>query len=127
MTEGIVDSTVILHYFRNVANAREWVNSQPLHLSIVSITWMEVMEGTSNKANQARCKSILEQFDLLYVTSADQQWAMQQLERFQFSHHIGKEDCLIASIAYRLQVPLYTHNVKDMVPIVGSLAVKPYS
>ncbi len=51
---------------------------------------------------------------------------MAQLERFQFSHHIGKEDCLIASVAHRLQVPLYTHNLKDMQPLIGSLAIQPY-
>lgn len=126
MSVGIVDTTVILHYFRNHGNARVWVDSQPVRLSVVSITWMEVMEGASNKANQAQCKQVLEKFDLLYATSADQQWAMQQLELFQFSHHIGKDDCLIASLAYRLHVPLYTHNVKDMTPMIGSLAVKPY-
>ena len=52
---------------------------------------------------------------------------MQQLERLQFSHHIGKDDCLIASVAFRLKVPLYTHNLKDMAPMLDSLAVKPYS
>jgi predicted nucleic acid-binding protein len=52
---------------------------------------------------------------------------MQQLERFQFSHHIGMNDCLIASVAYRLQLPLYTHNLKDMMPMIGQLAVKPYA
>ncbi len=126
MSVGIVDTTVILHYFRNYGNARTWVDSQPVRLSVVSMTWMEVMEGVSNKANQAQCKNVLGKFDLLYPTSADQQWAMQQLELFQFSHHIGKDDCLIASLAYRLQVPLYTHNLKDMTPMIGSLAVKPY-
>jgi len=52
---------------------------------------------------------------------------MQQVERFQFSHHIGKDDCLIAAVAYRLQLPLYTHNLKDMTPLLGNLAVKPYA
>ena len=84
------------------------------------------MEGVSSKINQTECKNILGKFDLLYPTAADQEWAMQQLERFQFSHHIGKDDCLIASIAYRLQLPLYTHNLKDMTPMIGSLAVQPY-
>jgi predicted nucleic acid-binding protein len=88
---------------------------------------MEVMEGASNKANQAQCKAILSQFDMLYLTFADQRWAMQQLERFQFSHHIDKDDCLIASVAHRLQVPLYTHNLKDISPMIGNLAVKPYA
>lgn len=84
-------------------------------------------EGASSKANQAQCKTVLAKFDLLYPTATDQNWAMQQLEHFQFSHHIGKEDCLIASLAHRLNVPLYTHNLKDMTPMLGSLAVRPYS
>jgi predicted nucleic acid-binding protein len=62
-----------------------------------------------------------------YCTASDQAWAMQQFKRFQFSHHIGANDCLIASAAYRLQVPLYTHNLKDMTPLIGSLAVEPYA
>lgn len=127
MTVGIVDTTVILHYFRNYGAAQAWVDSQPVRLSIVFVTWMEVMEGASSKSNQAQCKNVLGKFDVLYATSADQQWAMQQLEGFQFSHHIGKDDCLIAAVAYRLQVPLYTPNLKDMTPMIGSLALKPYA
>ena len=85
------------------------------------------MEGARSKANQNYSRSILDQFDTLYLSSTDQQWAMEQLERFQFSHHIGAEDCLIASVAYRLQLPLYTHNLKDMSPLIGNLAAKPYA
>ena len=87
---------------------------------------MEVMEGASSKANQAQSKAVLDKFELLYTTSDDQQWAMQQLEHFKFSHHIGMNDCLIASVAHRLGLPLYTHNLKDMTPLIGNLAVKPY-
>ncbi|MGB7341458.1 MAG: PIN domain-containing protein [Phototrophicaceae bacterium] len=126
MSIGIVDTTVILHYFRKNESARSWLNSQTIQLSVTSISWLEVMEGTSNKINQEYSKSILSQFEILYVNNTDQIWAMQQLEKFQFSHHIGIHDCLIASIAYRLQVPLYTHNLKDMFPLIGTLAVKPY-
>lgn len=85
------------------------------------------MEGASNKANQVRCKTLLAQFQLLHLTSTDQTWAMQQLETLQFSHHVGYGDCLIASVAFRLQIPLYTHNLKDMSPMLGELAIKPYS
>ncbi|SRR6266545_2510856 len=127
MSVGIVDTTVILHYFRNYAAAREWVDSQPVRLSVISITWMEVMEGVSNKANREDSRRILDKFELLYPTASDQQWAMQQLERLQFSHHIGKDDCLIASVAYRMQIPLYTHNLKHMRVLLGdTLPQKPY-
>jgi hypothetical protein len=74
---GIVDTTVILHYFRNYGKAQAWVDSQPTRLSIVSITWMEVMEGASSKVNQSQCRKVLGKFDLIHLTSADQQWAMQ--------------------------------------------------
>jgi hypothetical protein len=93
---------------------------------VTSMTWLEVMVGATNKVNQSQCKTLLDQFDLLYPTADDQQWAMQQLEQFQFTHRIGKEDCLIAAVTYRLQLPLYTHNLKDMTPMIGSLVVKPY-
>jgi predicted nucleic acid-binding protein len=118
---------VILHYFRNYAAARVWVDSQSVQLSVTSVTWLEVMEGASSKANQAESRRVLDRFEMLYLTAADQQWTMEQLERFQFTHHIGMNDCLIASVAYRLGLPLYTHNLRDMSPLLGDLAVKPYA
>lgn len=127
MSVGIVDTTVVLHYFRKKSAARAWVDSQPVRLSVISVTWMEVMEGASSKVNQRESRRILSKFELLYLTTADQQWAMSQLEAFQFSHHIGMNDCQIAAVAHRLNLPLYTHNLKDMTPLVGKLAVKPYA
>jgi predicted nucleic acid-binding protein len=125
MIAAVLDTTVILHLFRQYAPAVAWFNNQQTY-GITSITWLEVMAGTTNKVNQAQCKTLLGQFDILYPTPDDQQWAMQQLERYQFTHHIGKEDCLIAAVAYRLQIPLYTHNLKDMQPMIGGLSLKPY-
>jgi len=84
------------------------------------------MSGASSKSNQAETKRVLDKFDLVYLTSADQRRAMEQLETFQFSHHIGMNDCLIAAVAHRMRVPLYTHNLKDMSPMVGELAIRPY-
>jgi len=127
MSVGIVDTTVILHYFRRLPAARAWVDAQPVLLSVTSITWLEVMAGASSKVNQTESKSVLSKFELLYLTTADQQWAMDQLERFQFSHHISINDCLIAAVAQRMRLPLYTHNLKDMAPMIGALAVKPYA
>jgi predicted nucleic acid-binding protein len=125
MIGAVLDTTVVIHLFRKYQPAVNWLNTQQTY-GVTSVTWLEMMEGSSSKANQARCNVLLSQFQILYLTSTDQRWAMQQLERLQFSHHVGKADCLIASLAYRLQVPLYTHNLKDMIPMLGNLAVKPY-
>ena len=79
------------------------------------------------QASLAELKSILDQFELLYLTTADQQWAMQHLAHFQFSHHIDINDYFIAAVAHRLQLPLYTHNLSDMTPLIEQRGLKPYS
>ena len=99
--DALLDTTVILHLFRKYAPALEWFNN-PQRFGITSITWLEVMQGASNSANQVRSKELLSQFEVFYLTETDQQWAVQQLEQFQFSHHIRMNDCLIASVAHRL-------------------------
>ncbi len=127
MITGIVDTTVIVHYFRDYRIAQAWVDSLPTRLSVVPITWLEVMQGAGSKAKEAVCKSILDRFNLVYLTTADQDWAMQHMERYRLSNGVTTNDALIAAVAYRLQVPLYTHNLKDMTPMIGTLAVKPYA
>jgi len=123
--DAILDTTVIVHLWRRYPPALNWFRNSQVY-GVTSTTWMEVMRGSTSKATQTQARAILDQFEVLYTTASDQLWAMEQLERFQFSHHIGKDDCLIASVAYRLQVPLYTHNLKDMTPLIGSLAVQTY-
>ena len=126
MIDAVLDTTVILHLFRKYPPALVWFNNQQRY-GVTSITWLEVMRGTNSKTHQTQTKALLSQFDILYLTANDQQWAMAQLEQFQFIHHIGMNDCLIASVAHRLGLPLYTHNLKDMTPMIGQLAVKPYT
>src|SRR5688572_20767998 len=114
MTVGFVDTTVVIHIYRKNAAARTWVDSQSSRLSITPIAWMEVMDGVPNKMGQAMCKTILSEFDIVYLGVRDMEWAMQQLETYRLTHGVGMNDCLIASICHRLQVPLYTHNLKHM-------------
>jgi predicted nucleic acid-binding protein len=71
------------------------------------------MHGAPGKAGQITCKAILGEFEVIYPTRTDLDWAMQQMEKLRLSHGVGINDCRIASVAFRLQVPLYTHNIKD--------------
>jgi predicted nucleic acid-binding protein len=114
MTVGVVDSTVIVHLFRKNPAALTWYASLSQPLAITSIAWMKIIYGAAGKAGQAKCKAILKEFNMDYLTRTDMDWAMQQLERYRLSHGVEMNDCLIASVCHRLQVPLYTHNVKDM-------------
>lgn len=121
----ILDTTVIIHLLQGQEVAFDWLNSQE-NVAITSITWMEVLSTVTNRMNQVNSTNSLSQFEIQYLTISDQQWAMEQLERYQLSHQIGMNDCQIASVAYRLQIPLYTHNLKDMTLLLGNLAQKPY-
>jgi predicted nucleic acid-binding protein len=75
---------------------------------------MEIMYGAAGKAGQAKCKAILNEFDLEYLTRTDMDCSIQQLELSRLSHDVEMNDCLIAWVCHQLQVPLYTHNVKDI-------------
>ena len=68
----------------------------------------------------------MEQFEMIYLTQADLDWAMQTQMRYELSHGVGMMDCLIASVSHRLQFPLYTHNLKHFAPLLRNLAQKPY-
>lgn len=65
-------------------------------------------------------------FEMVYLTEADQKWAMQRFAQYKLSHSIGHWDCLIASVSHRLSLPLYTLNLKHFSPLLGTLAVRPY-
>jgi predicted nucleic acid-binding protein len=127
MTVAILDTTVVIHLFRRYAPALTWYASISQQLGITPITWMEVIHGASSKTKQVSCKAILSQFDKAYLVSTDQDWAMKQMEQYRLSNGVSINDCLIAAVAYRLQLPLYTHNLKHMQILLGSLAIKPYS
>lgn len=127
MTAGLVDSTVIIHLLRSDPSAIAWVQNLPDRLGVTPITWLEVMFGAPGKSGQERAKATLARFDLSFFTPADQLWAMEQMERYRLSQGVGINDCLIASVAHRLQMPVHTHNVKDFLKILpSSLVIKPY-
>ena len=127
MTVGVVDTTVDIYLFRHNPSALLWFAAQKNQLSLTPITWLEVIYGAPGKTGQLACRTVLDQFELVHLTSADQDWAMQMLANHRLSRGIGIMDCLIASVCQRLQVPLYTHNLRDMSILLGnSLAMQPY-
>ena len=127
MTVAIIASSVDIHYSRKLLTAQTWIDAQPARLSLVSITWMEIMIGVPNKRAQGETLDFLNRFELLYLTQTNQDRAMTQIELLRFTRSVGLNDVMIAAVAYRLQVPLYTHNLKDMTPMIGALAIQPYA
>jgi predicted nucleic acid-binding protein len=125
MAIGLLDTTVVVDLLRNYPPASVWLNAQT-RLGITPIVWMETLDGALNKAAQRRAVALLTQFDIVYLTQADMDRAMRQLAAYKLSHNSGMMDCLIASVSHRLQVPLFTRNIRHFTPLLGPLAQSPY-
>jgi predicted nucleic acid-binding protein len=128
---ALLDTNILIELYRKNASTQAWLVSQEIastsRLGISSITWLEFMEGARGKAGQERCLEMMAKFTLERLKFTDQDWAMAQLQKFRFSHGASFKDCLIASAAFRLQIPLVTRNVKDFAPLLPrSLIVSPY-
>lgn len=127
MTLAILDTTVIIHLSRKNQAALNWLSAQQDTFAITPITWMEVMVGVANKNAQADSLNLLNSFEMYYLTPLDMDWAMQQMLTHHFSKGVGIMDCFIASVCYRLRLPIYTHNLKDYLKILPSdLVALPY-
>lgn len=127
MVAAIIETSVLVDLLRIHPPAIAWyqAQTQPL-MGINPIIWMELIAGGQNKQERLRAARLLKNFSMSYLQPIDFDWAMRKQMVFELSHGIGMMDCLIASVSERLQIPLYTHNLKHFLPIIGSLAVKPY-
>jgi len=83
------------------------------------------MYGAPGKRGQTACLAIMQKFDMIYPERADLDWTMQALQSYRLSHGVSILDTLIASLAHRLQVPLYTDNIKDFPMLDAELVIRP--
>lgn len=127
MVDGILDTSVIIDLLRGVEEAHTWFEQMgSARLAVTPIIWMETLQGAVNKADQARAIRLLRRYALEHTTPDDHNWAIRQLIRFHLSHHVGYADLLIASVAARLDAPLYTLNVRHFDVLPGVRVVQPY-
>lgn len=123
----LIDTAIIVDLLRRHPPALHWANANPdMQLGITPIVWMEVIIGSKNKTKQMHAERLMQRFIMVYLTDDDTRWAMLQLKKYYLSHNIGINDCLIAAPSQRLQLPLYTRNIKHFTPMLGALAQQPY-
>jgi predicted nucleic acid-binding protein len=125
VVNGLLDTAVLVDLLRAYPPAGDWLSKQP-PLGVSPIVWLEVIEGAENKRDQIRAIELLKRFERVEVLKEDFDWAIQQALRFRLSHNINMNDCLIASTAYRLKLPIFTTNLKHFRPLLEDLAQQPY-
>jgi tRNA(fMet)-specific endonuclease VapC len=127
VTEAILDTSVLVDLLRGFPSATNWFAGLGRQRSAITpVVWMETVQGAINREKRAQAIRFLRQFRVEHSTEDDNRWAMRQLARFHLSHSIQLEDAMIASVAVRLAVPLYTTNLKHFAPLPAVDAKKPY-
>ncbi len=128
MVAAILETTVLVDLLRQHQPAVNWFQSKSQStFGITPIIWMEVIGGGPNKIKRLQAAKLMQQFEMIYLTQVDLDWAMEHQMLCELRYGVGMMDCLIASVNARLQLPLYTHNLKHFVPLLDTLVQKPYS
>ncbi len=125
MVTALVDTSVIVDLLRGYPAAQAWYQAQQ-DLGVSRAVWLEILEGVQNRKAQADALKLLRRFQIEEIVTADVVWATERLGQLGLSHSVDAFDCMIAGVNQRLQLPLYTRNLKHFVPLIGSLSMRPY-
>jgi len=127
VTDAILDTSILIDLLRAFPPAKEWFGALGRQrVAITPMVWMETVQGATDRTRRAQAIRFLRQFRIEHPTEDDNRWAMLQMARFYLSHSIQLQDLMIASVAVRLAVPLYTTNLKHFQPLPSLDVKKPY-
>lgn len=127
VTDAILDTSVLIDLLRAFPPATDWFAGLGRYrMAITPVVWMETVQGAVNREKRAQAIRFLRQFRIEHPTEDDNRWAMRQTASYHLSHGIQLQDAMIASVAVRLAVPLYTTNLKHFQPLPSVDAKKPY-
>lgn len=126
MVTSLLDTSIIIDLIRGFPDAHEWLKASDDTPGITRYVWLEVIQGAFNKQKQTDAITLLSEFQIIALSLEDMEWAVQALIKTRLAYNVDVLDCLIASTAYRLNIPLYTRNLKHFKPLLDNLALKPY-
>jgi predicted nucleic acid-binding protein len=125
MAQALVDTSILIDIMRQYPPAIAWFLTQK-DIGVSPISYMELVGGSRDKVDQQKALRLLSQFEIVFLTPDDFRWAMQAQINFGLAYAIGLPDFLIASPHVRLNIPLYSRNIKHFKPLLGHLVSSPY-
>lgn len=126
---GILDTSVVIDIYRQVPPAIAWSEfyiANKLGMAITPVVWFEMVQGAVDTPERNRTMRFLRRFTVEHPTPDDNRWAMRQFATFYLGYGVEYTDTMIASVAIRLRVPLYTINVRHYRILPNLEAKKPY-
>ena len=128
MSSGILDSSVLIDCLRANPDAVSFVaaltagGGAATHVIVVA----ELLAGARDKREQALIDSFVASFAIVSPNESDCTMALDLYRRYHLSHGVDWPDCQIAASALRLNVEVYTQNVKHFAAFPGLRVVRPY-
>jgi hypothetical protein len=125
--DAVLDTSVLVDLWRKHPPALSWAAAhRDLTVGIHVLAGMELVEGVRDRQELEHLNRLLAGYEVVYLTPSDCVWASELHRRLRLSHGVGLLDALIASSAVRLNIPLYTLNLKHFQPLPDMRAIRPY-
>jgi len=111
----IVDTDILIDVGRGISNAANFLNIQASasELAVSVVTQMELTVGCRNKAELSDLAKFLNRFQILSITSAVSDSAIDLLQQYNLSHGLLIADALIAATALVYGESFATKNQRD--------------
>lgn len=128
MAGEILDSSILIDCLRGRADAIAFLATQSAvgvsrtHLLVAA----ELLTGARDRNEQNLIDSFLQGFNLAIPTEADGLSALNLYRQFRLSHGVDWPDCQIAATALRLDVEVFTGNVKHFTAFPGLRVARAY-
>jgi len=111
----ILDTDILIDYFRGVEVAKEYIERIPVNeRATTDITLMELFKGARNKEELENVEKFIKRniFIVLHVSSSASRRAVQILRRYSIQKGLGLPDALIAAVTISTDGKLITGNKK---------------
>jgi predicted nucleic acid-binding protein len=125
VVSALLDTSILVDVLRKHPPALAWLSVQS-DLGTTPVVWLELIEGARDSRSQRQALRLLQDFERIDVLPADFDRTIYRLPRLHLSHNVGMNDCLIAAVSERLNLALYTTNLRHFTPLIDSLAQQPY-
>jgi len=108
----ILDTNILIEILKNNKDTIKIVEQFSLHY-ISEITKMELFYGAFNKQELKRLKKFVSLFELIPVNKSISNKASELIYTYAKSHNLTIPDGIIASTSIKLNIELFTYNIKD--------------
>jgi predicted nucleic acid-binding protein len=123
----IVDTDILIDVGRGDETAIAYLETleRSKGLAVSAVTYMELIVGCKNKREQQAVKRFVRRFEVIGLTEAITEKAVELLLEYRLSHGLLIADALIAATAIERNKPLISKNQRDY-RFIGGLDLLPY-